>query len=287
MLLPLLFGDDTRVGLLQFLARRPEGLSQRALAQKLGRSPSHVNKIVHEFEAAGVVQVKEDRRVRLDTESPLYDAVVDALYRFEELGAQGQLLRNVLRPAKERFGDRFYVGGYLAATLYLDPIDFTSNRCDLYVKGLLPKDMDWAKGLQKATVFDVRLHDTQHLGGFARSGTFSTAREGETLDEVPCLIAYPEVGALQCLSDESFPRYGAFLILVQGIAEWAQGGGGLQPARLKSGSVGGSWSGDKMEAIIGYIERALQTDVAPPADLLPDPVERRELENALNTVRGA
>lgn len=291
-LLPLLFGDPTRVQVLRLLARNREGLTRLAIAKRLDRSPSHVAKVVEAFQALGVVAMKEDRRVFLNDDHPLHDPVTETLDRFEPFVGWGRLLRSVIRSANERFktsqeprDTRYYVGGYLAATRTLQPIDFQSNRCDLWVKDLRPRDHEWAKTLNRVSPYDVRLHEAHRMRGYVEN-------ENATLDDEPCPVALPEVGAYQCLEDPEFPRYGGFLLLVQGIDEWAREGSGYQPARLKTMADQGAWKSRKtikeheMRQLIEFIESALQGQREKTPDFLTK-VDQKELQNALNTVGGA
>jgi hypothetical protein len=271
-LLRLLFGDDTRIGVLRLLRDHPEGLTQRRLAERLGRAPSHINKVVQSFEAIGLTSMDRGRGVRLDPSSPLYDAVMETLQRFDRLNGIGAYLRTAIRAANDRFRDRYYVGGYVAATRVPQPIDFASDRLDLYVKRIAPADDTWLKGLRQLTPYDIRLHPIEAIKGYVE--------ENATIDDEPCLVAYPEVGAMQCLIDETFPRYGALLLLVQGLDEWARGEEGYQPQQLETIAQGSRWEGPHIRRLIDFIE-GRHPD--PPEILTAK--ERKELQNAIETVR--
>ena len=93
MLLPLLFGDPTREATLRLLAREDAGLTQRAIAMRIGRSPSHVHKVIQAYQALGIVTIASDRRVRLDPESPLYAPTLETLARFDPLAGHARHLR--------------------------------------------------------------------------------------------------------------------------------------------------------------------------------------------------
>ena len=269
VLLPLLFGDATRVAILRLLASEPQGLTQRTIAARLGRSPSHVNKVVQALAALGVVTSAAAHRICLDRTSPLYQPLVETLQRFAELESYGRHLRTVIRAANTRFGPRYFVGGYLAVTRILQPIDFHSDRCDLYVKGLAPRDSQWVRPLRGLCPYDVRLHATKRIKGLVE--------EGATIDDESCLVATPEAGLFQCLDDPSFPRYGAFLLLVQALQEWT----GDVGSRLQPLAQGTRWDGS-LGPLLDHIQG--HRAEAPPT-LSAD--ERRELRNAIATVKGA
>lgn len=269
MILPLLFGNATRVRLLRSLAREDNGLSQRAIAAKIGRSPASVNEVIHELIAIGIVTIDKKRKVKLDKAHPLFGPLVETLDRFSSLEGYGKYLRKVIEASNDRFEDRYYVGGYLAATRTIQPIDFNSTRCDLYVKGLRPMDSEWVKGLRKLSPYDVRLHDIDRIK--------NQVVEHATLDDIPCLLARPEIGVIQCLEDPGFPRYGAILLLVQLIEDTVSVG----EEDLEAAAQGTRWS-PIMNRLVGFIKGL---EKQPPPGLKPD--ELRELRNALDTVKRA
>lgn len=266
MLLPLLFGDPTREAVLRLLAAQDAGLTQRAIALRIGRSPSHVHKVIQAFQALGVVTVAPDRRVHLDAESPLHAPIIETLERFAAMEGHAQHLRVLVRAANQRFGDRYFFGGYLAAIRTLQPIDFHSDRADLYVKGAAPRDQEWLRPLRQLVPHDVRLHATDRIGGLVE--------EGATLDDEPCPVATPEIGVMQCLADDSFPRYGAFLLLVQALDEWDGARDRLERAAVRAPSY------DALPAVLDHLDGGTAASTIPRSDL-------HALHQATATVRGS
>ncbi len=265
-LLPHLFGDITRLAILRLLERTRSGVSQRELARKIGRDPGHVHRVLQSLDAVGIVDAHSDpRAIVLVRDHPLHDPVTMTLDLFDRLELQTPLLRFVVRAAKGRFDDRFFIGGYQAAATVVQPIDFRSYRADLYVKRSAAKDRQWSKELARVTSFDVRLH---------AGGRFGEIQQG-AVDGEACWMARPELGVVQCLTDADFPRYGAFLLLVQGIQE-----GAYQPDILTKLT-----DGTRYQTIIhNIIERVQQTGELNTESL--DALELKALEDALETVEG-
>lgn len=268
MFLPLLFGDQTRVAILELLIRERDGLSQRAIAARIGRSPSHVNNVIQAFAGLGILDQRHGRRVRLNEDASLFGPIMETLDRFAELQGQGRLLRTVIRAANDRFGQRYFVGGYLAATKAIQPIDFHSDRCDLYVKGLRRADETWKRPLDRLSPFQIHLHPAEMTAGHARNT--------DTIDDEPCWVATPEVGVVQCLQDPTFPRYGAFLLLIQALDEWSD----ERLMGLVLATEGGVW-----ESRLGPLRELMDGD----RTRLPGSLEDQEQEvmmEAIATVRG-
>lgn len=265
-LLPHLFGDVTRLAILRLLQRAQAGVSQRELARKIGRDPAHVHRVLQSLDAVGIVDAHSDpRAITLVQDHPLYEPVTRTLDLFDRLELQTPLLRFVVRSANGRFGDRCFMGGYQAAAAVVQPIDFRSYRVDLYVKRPVAKDRQWSKELARVTAFDVRLHV---------AGRFDEIQQG-TLDGETCWMARPELGVVQCLTDADFPRYGAFLLLIQGIQE-----GAYQPDLLERLT-----EGTRYQPIIrNLVDRVRRTSGLDTESL--DAKERKALEDALETVEG-
>lgn len=143
-------GTRTKVRLLHVIITSGPG-SRNGLATEIGGSKHGTYRQIEELIGAGVL-TEEGKKVRLDPEFPYLDDLTNLILASDHYM---NLIGDVLHRLDILFGNRYYIGGFQAASRTITPIDYVSDTILIHIRDLTERDRTRIQAIENISDIEI------------------------------------------------------------------------------------------------------------------------------------